>query len=72
MLFWALIYNEAEREFMPLVEACVAYETNMDMAIILLQGHCLMDLINGQKNIPFCDEFQNLSKILSLYNWNNP
>ena len=69
MLFYALLDNQSNKLFMPIIETCVGYEANMDMAVILLQSHCLRDDLSQRRNLLFCDEFQNQSKILSLYNW---
>ena len=70
MLAYSMLNNSVEKSFMPLVETCISYETNMDMAILLVQAHCLSDIIT-LNNVDFCDEFMNQSKILSKYNWKN-
>ena len=68
VLFYAILDDATEKQFMPLVENCLGYEYNMDNAIILLQLHCLRDLTIN-RNTAFCNEYSNQSNILSLYNW---
>ena len=48
----------------------VSYNT-MDSAILNLQFECIKDLLNDRLYVDFCDEFQNETKILSLYNWSD-
>ena len=70
MVSYSLIDNSVEEHLMPVMDTCIAYEYNMDMALILLQKHCLVNVLAG-RNIPFCDLLNNETTLL-LYEWNNP
>jgi len=69
MVIYSIMDEHSESMIFDIIDTCLSYGYNMDMALILLQSHCLMDVISEQKNIKFCDILQH-NNTLSLYNWN--
>lgn len=71
-LAFSLIMNTANKSndvmYKP-VDGC-NYTDTFNQAILNVEEHCVADIQSQDpKNIPFCDEFMNLSNIISLYNW---
>jgi len=54
MVTYAIFDNVAEESVFKILDTCLAYEYDMDMAILLVQKHCLTDLITGNYNLEFC------------------
>lgn len=75
MLTYSMIDSQAETESFELLGTCLAYEDNMDMVIILLQKHCLVDAVVGGNQTDFCFALQGTKPnnyedgIIKKYHW---
>ena len=54
LISYSALSYEANKPLKSLIETCLLYENEMDMAVILLKQHCLVDAFKQGDKAGFC------------------